>query len=243
MTYFIAIDSWIALEGLSHPLESDQMAQIRPWLVLGKLLGTLAAFIAAASLVLGIECLRSLKGMRFALAAVRSMGDVTGLLLFFGPILFGVAVLYCTLIGTDSDLLVRPEDEHYQSLGRTLLQVLDALLGNQESVGAFWNVRSQQSKIYDRTSFLSLIACAYSFTDPQSGAAAGRSRVFISSSRSSRRSSWQTCSLPSSATPGSSPCSTPRPGAGLARRALHQLWPTPPLRRPRGERPAQMARL
>eukprot|EP01043_Picozoa_sp_COSAG02_P018932 COSAG02_NODE_897_length_16123_cov_10.462993_8_plen_539_part_00 len=130
--YFIVVDSWIAYYGLTHPLESDQMSHIRPWIVLEKLLGCLAAFISAASLVLGVECLRSVKGMRFALASVRGLAETFGLLLFFGPVLFGVAVQYFLAVGGDVDLLVRPQDEQHANFGRTFLGVLDALLGSPE---------------------------------------------------------------------------------------------------------------
>ena len=50
-----------------------------------------------AGLVLGVECLRSLKGIRFALATVRGIGETFGLLLFFGPILIGVGIQYFTV--------------------------------------------------------------------------------------------------------------------------------------------------
>ena len=136
-SYFVFVDSWIAYYGLVHPLESDEMSQIRPWIVAEKLLGCGAAFIASASLVLGVECLRSVKGMRFALASVRGLAETFGLLLFFGPVLFGVAVQYFLVIGADTDLLVRPQDEQHLHFGQSFLGVLDALLGSPEQFGEY----------------------------------------------------------------------------------------------------------
>jgi hypothetical protein len=86
-SYFACVDGYVALNGLSGPVDAPVMRRVAPFLALAQLLSCVAALIGAASIIMGFEALRSRKGARFVLCVRCFLVSQDWLALALAPVL------------------------------------------------------------------------------------------------------------------------------------------------------------